>query len=257
MINTVTNIIFIALLIVCLLLNMMGQSINEVYDVTNTFDNVQEAKQGIAVDNEYFYAISDKAIGKYNKKTGKIVLRWKSKKDITHLNGGFIDGNKLICVHNPTGKNSIVTFDKNTLKKLSDKKINVDGSLTWYYPYDNTNYGVLAYYKDNVNKTKFCKFDDDFNVVKSWSFPQKIIDDIKPWSISGGFIKSGYVYASGHDKSVIYKFTMNDDKDVLTLFDTIDVVSSGQGIAFYNDDLLTINRKNHQVIKHLIRYDLE
>lgn len=257
MIDTIINIIFIVLILVCLIINAMGNTINEIYDVKKTFNNIDEAVQGVAADDKYFYAISNKSIGKYDRKTGKALLKWKSKENITHLNGGFIENDNLICFHNPKGKNSIETFNKNTLKKIQSTKINVDGSLTWYYPYDGTNYGVLAHYNDNAEKTRFCKFDDNFKVIKSWKFPKSVIRGVKPWSISGGFMKGGCIYVSGHDKSIIYKLKHSDNYDTLIILDKIDVSSSGQGMAFHNDDLFTINRKNKQVIQHIIRYDLE
>jgi len=47
-----------------------------------------EANQGVAVDAEHFYAIDDRAIGKYEKATGRKVAEWRAPagSPVRHLN---------------------------------------------------------------------------------------------------------------------------------------------------------------------------
>ena len=60
-----------------------------------------EATQGVAVDRQFFYAIANTAIGKYERGTGKKVGEFKSTVDVplTHMDGGMTLGGKLYCSH--------------------------------------------------------------------------------------------------------------------------------------------------------------
>ena len=48
---------------------------------------IPEANQGIGVDENYFYAINNQIIAKYDKRTGKLEAKWQGSKDgpIIHL----------------------------------------------------------------------------------------------------------------------------------------------------------------------------
>jgi hypothetical protein len=244
----------------------MKKSTNNMkYKIVNIYENIKEARQGITVDDLYFYAISDRHVGKYERKSGKKVLSRKYDDNIKHLNGGFIDGDNLVCTHNPKGINSIVTINKHNLEiinryDLTNTKLTnninstfIDGTnsyLTWISRYNSKTYGVIAFYKEHVDNTIFCEFDEKFNIINSWKFPKKVLSRLKPWSVSGGFVKNGYIYASGHDKGEIYILHIKDDKNILELLEIIDVKSSGQGVSYHNNNLFVIHRKKKQVIEY-------
>lgn len=61
----------------------------------------EAARQGVAADAEYFYAVTDLGIAKHEKKTGKLVTEWKGPKDgpIIHLDSGAIVDGKLYAAH--------------------------------------------------------------------------------------------------------------------------------------------------------------
>ena len=42
--------------------------------------SIPEANQGIGVDDRHFYAVDNRVIGKYDKKTGKLVKKWEGDK---------------------------------------------------------------------------------------------------------------------------------------------------------------------------------
>jgi hypothetical protein len=42
---------------------------------------IPEANQGVGVDEKYFYAVDNQKIGKYEKKTGKLVGKWEGPKE--------------------------------------------------------------------------------------------------------------------------------------------------------------------------------
>ena len=56
-----------------------------------------EAIQGVAVDEQDVYAVTNRAVGKYEKQTGKLVARWQAPKDspLRHLNSGVMIKGKL------------------------------------------------------------------------------------------------------------------------------------------------------------------
>src|SRR6187455_1153387 len=60
-----------------------------------------EARQGVAVDAEHYFAISNHAIGKYRRDTGVRVAGWECEegKPFTHLNSGLIIDGLLYCAH--------------------------------------------------------------------------------------------------------------------------------------------------------------
>src|SRR4051812_31682762 len=60
-----------------------------------------EANQGVAVDARHFYAITNHALGKYDKTTGERLLSWDGGKNgpLKHLNAGVVLDGKLFCAH--------------------------------------------------------------------------------------------------------------------------------------------------------------
>src|ERR1051325_11176835 len=60
-----------------------------------------EANQGVAVDDQHFYAITNHAIGKYRKDTGERVASWDGggSGTLKHLNAGVVLDGKLYCAH--------------------------------------------------------------------------------------------------------------------------------------------------------------
>ncbi|MCB1122604.1 MAG: cycloisomerase, partial [Verrucomicrobiae bacterium] len=63
--------------------------------------NAPEAKQGVAVDDEFAYVVSNFAIGKYRKSDGVRVASWECPEGdpLTHMNDGFVYEGKLYASH--------------------------------------------------------------------------------------------------------------------------------------------------------------
>jgi hypothetical protein len=80
-----------------------------------------EANQGVAVDADHYYAISDAALGKYRKSDGALVARWVAPADsgIRHLNAGVVVAGRLYCAHSnfpfKPDESSVEVFDVATL----------------------------------------------------------------------------------------------------------------------------------------------
>lgn len=97
----------------------------------------EEAHQGVATDANFFYAIADHAIGKYDKKTGERVAEWKGKPPaFIHINSCSAVKAELVCaMSNFPGMpmiSSVERFDLASLRHLGTHAFGRGrGSLTW------------------------------------------------------------------------------------------------------------------------------
>nr|QBK87380.1 MAG: hypothetical protein LCMAC201_02900 [Marseillevirus LCMAC201] len=195
---------------------------------------VKEAKQGVAIDKNYFYAISNSVIGKYLKKSGKRVLR--KKLPFKHLNGGKIINGDLVVVNNPAGQpkdNAIVWIDPVTLNVIDIMQLpHLQGSLTWVDWHWDKWWICDAYYKKKVKNTTIYCFDQDWNPQGYWKLPKKVVESIEPYSLSGGAWFGEYLCVTGHDKPEMYILQMPADKVHAKLLKTVQICFNGQGFAF-------------------------
>jgi hypothetical protein len=107
-----------------------------------------EARQAVAVDARAFYAITNAAIGKYDKATGEKIAEWKDAPDghIKHLNSGVVLGDELYCAHSNYPEtpmiSSIEVFDTKTMRHLRTQSLPAGyGSATWIDVRDSTDLG--------------------------------------------------------------------------------------------------------------------
>lgn len=225
-----------------------------------------EAYQGVAVDEDYVYAIDTKAIAKYDKKTGKRIARWKaSKKDkIIHLDSGVIVDGKLYAGHsNFPGipmESSIEIWDAKTLKYIESIPLGAAyGSCTWIDRYAGAWWVCYAHYEgkggyDGIGpeRTTLVKYDDKFNELGRWTFPKEVVGRFSPHSCSGGsWGPDGLLYCSGHDRPELYALQIPQTGNVLELIRTIKIESRGQGIAWDRTEenaICTIKRKERVVV---------
>src|SRR4051794_30493908 len=88
-----------------------------------SFD-IKEANQAVGVDAEHFYAIDNQSIGKYEKKTGKLVKRWQGPKEgpIVHLDSAMVMDGRIYCAHSNYPEwpmtSSLEIFDATTLEHV-------------------------------------------------------------------------------------------------------------------------------------------
>jgi hypothetical protein len=159
---------------------------------------------------------------------------------------------------------SIEIFDAKTLKHINSFSFGIKyGSCTWIDFYNNYFWVCFANYdkyKDILHKdnswTVLVKFDQNFNELESWCFPDTLLSRFKPMSCSGGSWGSdGFLYVTGHDHNEIYKMQIPKMGSVLDLIDIIEIDSDGQGIAwdrFEENTLFSIKRKTNQVLKSIL-----
>lgn len=220
-----------------------------------------EAHQGVAVDATHFYPITNRAVAKYEKRTGKLVKRWDSTEEVVlkHLNSGVVVDGKLYAAHStwPSAppKNSIEIWDTKTLTHVGRKTFDEDElALTWADRDDRAWWVVFCAYGDakSVKKTKLIKYDDDWKPLATWHFPREVIDRFVPYSNSGGSIgPDSLIYATGHDRSEVYVLKIPDKGHTLHLVRTLPLAVYGQAIAWDRSQtgtLFGIRRKDKVVV---------
>ena len=93
-----------------------------------------EAHQAAAAEGKFVYAITSRAVAKYDRATGKRVAV--STGAAKHLNSGFFWKGKLLCAHSnyplKPERSEIKVLDTDSMKLTTFKDFgNADGSLTW------------------------------------------------------------------------------------------------------------------------------
>ena len=121
---------------------------------------VKEARQGVAVGEKFIYVISNRQVGKYDKKTHAFAGNWTGEEDgpIIHLNGGTVIDGKLYCAHSNYPKipmaSSVEIWDTQTLKHIGNHSFGIHwGSCTWVDRYDGFWWVGFAQYEKWKHKT--------------------------------------------------------------------------------------------------------
>lgn len=220
-----------------------------------------EANQGVAVDAQHFYAITNHAIGKYRKDSGERVAGWEGAKDgrIKHLNAGLVLDGKLFCAHSNfpalPEESSVEIWDTTTMQPI-DKHLfgKPPGSLTWVDRKDGAWFACFAHYKKTSDPAKSCvvKFNDQWQEQARWSFPTKLIERFAGMSSSGGSFGSGeHLFVTGHDAKELYVLDVPASGGELQWISTIPISTAGQAFAWDRSDdgvLYSIQRKTKEVI---------
>lgn len=211
---------------------------------------IPEANQGVGIDRDHFYAVDDRALAKYERKTGKLVKKWEGPKDgpIIHLDSALAMDGKIYCAHSNYPQwpmtSSLEIFDAATMEHVGSHSFGIRyGSLTWvdwkdghwwmgFANYDRllgpgkTPYG----HKANTVTVKMTK---DFQTVAMWTLPKAILDKFEDMSNSGGsWGPDGFLYLTGHDPAELYRMRLPKAGSVLELVDVIPMNIRGQGIAW-------------------------
>lgn len=212
---------------------------------------VNDARQAVAVDATSFYAIDNRVIAKFDKKTGAPLARWEGEKDgpIVHMDSGVVVDGKLYTAHSnyPAWPmtSSIEVWDAASLKHLQSRSFGIDrGSLTWIdRDASGTWWGAFANYNRVFDKspvaygnkytTQVVRFTADWQVAEAWVLPDKLVDKFGDMSNSGGsWGPDGKLYITGHDNTELYAMELPKMGSVLRWSGTIPVDLAGQGFAF-------------------------
>jgi len=225
-----------------------------------------EARQAVAVDAHYFYAIGNRVIGKYDKRTGERVGGYAGRKEgaIHHLNSGVVIDGRLYCAHsNYPGVpmlSSIEIFDAETLEHVGSHSFGITpGSATWIDRRDGLWWVAFGNYEGSGGVpgrgpewTEVVRYDDQWRRVGGYGFPPEVVERFGTRSNSGGAFGPGeLLYTTGHDAAELYAMRIPTSGSVLELVEILRVAAEGQGIAWDPSDshiLYTILRSTHQVV---------
>ncbi|MHB9030338.1 MAG: hypothetical protein ACYC9O_16355 [Candidatus Latescibacterota bacterium] len=210
-----------------------------------------EAVQGVAVDDLYFYAIANRSIGKYDKKTGQRVKKWEDAAGgpFIHLDSGVVLDGLLYCAHSnfpaTPMASSIEIFDTENLTPVGSHSFGIfGGSATWIDRWDGYWWVAFAHYAGNGGEpgkgpawTALMKFDPEWRCVGGYTYPAPIIGKFCGMSNSGGsWGDDGLLYITGHDNAEIYALSLPGAGSVLVPKKILPVSAEGQGIAWDRSD---------------------
>lgn len=205
-----------------------------------------EARQGVAVDSDHFYAVVNSRIGKYRKADGRKVAEWTGDRiAIRHLNSCVVDNGELVCANSNYPQtpmaSSVEIFDTATLSHLRSVPLGVrDGSLTvverhkgaWWAVFANYD-GPRSYLGRTHRDTKVALFSDAWSEVGGYALPESVLERLAPHSASGGsFGPDGLLYLTGHDAPEIYALRIPRQGPVLEHVATIAAPIEGQAWAW-------------------------
>lgn len=210
-----------------------------------------DANQGVAVDENYYYAISNLKISKHDKSTGRTVTTWqadttqKSFKHFLHMNSGTVINGKLYVAHSrykiDSNNNSVEIWNVGNTLLEHEKTISMPrkhGSLTWVDKQpDDSWWMCYAVYGEEFNRnTKLVKYQykkGNFIEINNWTFPKEVTDNWEDMSCSGGsWGPDGLLYTTGHDHEKAFVLGLNERYELEYRWTENDVGFFGQAIAW-------------------------
>lgn len=224
-----------------------------------------EARQGVAVGGDRFYAIDNSRIAAYDKKAGARLALWTGDpKLFPHLNSCTLVERDLVCANSNYPavpmSSSVETFDAATLQHKASRSLGPGiGSLTWLVRHDRSWWAGYANYDGKGGEpgrdhrwTTLVRYDDAFSRLDAWLFPASVLTAFAPYSSSGGaWGTDGLLYVTGHDRPELYALQLPLAGSTLLHIATVPIATAGQAIAFdpdNNRELWSIDRANRQVV---------
>jgi hypothetical protein len=226
---------------------------------------IPEAQQGVAVDEKFIYAIASRTVAKYEKQTGRFIKCWQSDTTfpLIHLDSGVVVDGKLYCAHSNYPEfpmtSSVEIWDTTTLQHIDTHSFGLDwGSCTWIDRFAERWWAVFSHYdryqqkfgKDN-RWTVLVQFNDNWQALSSWVFPDSLLQRFKPMSNSGGsWGADSLLYVTGHNEAQLYVLQLPKAGSILHWLTTLPLDIDGQGLAWDRGKpfrLYGINRQAHEV----------
>lgn len=225
----------------------------------------EEARQGVASDGRYVYAIDNSRIGKYRIADGQRVAQWTGDPAVyPHLNSCTVSGRELVCASSNypavPQTSSVEFFDARTLNHLRSHSFGIsEGSLTAFTRHAGAWWAVFAQYgakggvpgKDNRN-SQLVELDERFQPRARYVFPAAILERMGTYSASGAsWLKDGRLAISGHDLPEVYILSLPQAGATLRLDTTLPVANEGQAIDWdpvQKNALWGITRKSREMV---------
>jgi hypothetical protein len=228
--------------------------------------SAEEARQGVAVDARFFYAISNNRIGKYDKKSGKRVATWEGPRALyPHMNSCIVEARELVCAASnypavPMAS-ALEVFDTATLRHVRSVVLPpLPGSLTWIEHHGQDWFAGLANYPEarggepghDHRWTTLVRLDAGLRLTGLWHFPEDVLARFAPMSCSGGsFGADGLLYVTGHDRPELYALRLPDAGTVLEHVATIPLPTGGQAFSWDRSGprmLWSLDRATKQIV---------
>ncbi len=205
------------------------------------------AKQAVAVSAEAFYAIDDRAIEKYDSRTGALLRRFAAEPDspLVHLNSGVVRDGVLYCAHSNYPdvpmQSSVERFDAETLAHLGSERFErPPGSATWVDRAEGRWWVAFAQYDGRGGEpgkgskdTVLVELDDRWQPLARHRYPSALVRRFAGRSNSGGaFGPGGVLFLTGHDAQEVYVVCVAPGNGELRWLATLPAPFAGQGIAW-------------------------
>lgn len=224
----------------------------------------EEARQGIAADTRFVYAISNSVIGKYDRRTGRRVARWRDDSNLfVHINSCTLAGSDLVCAASNYPQvpmaSSVEWFDTARMDHVGSRSLGPGrGSLTWLEWHDGSWWACFANYDGrggeagrNHEWTTLVRYDRNFAEQGAWLFPQGVLERFAPYSASGGAWKGRHLYVTGHDRKEVYVLELPRAGSRLIHLATFAFPSPGQAIQWDRSSgtLWSIDRGRRELVE--------
>jgi hypothetical protein len=224
-----------------------------------------EARQAVAVDARFVYAIDDAAVGKYEKASGRRIGGWANEAggSVKHLNSGIIVGGQLYSAHSNYPQtpmvSSIEIFDTGRMSHVRSIPLPSGiGSATWIDQADGDWWVAFANYAGNggvpgkgPETTTLVRFDSNWRQKASWRFPADVVSRWDGMSSSGGVWTAEHrLVTTGHHARELYVLEVPASGPALMLRAIVPMESEGQGIALDRTEglLYSIQRKSREIL---------
>ena len=218
-----------------------------------------EAHQAVAVDADHFYAVGNRVVAKYDKRTGEKVAEVRASEELPliHMNGGVVQDGVLKVTHSNfpftpmTG--SIERFETDPLRHVSSTSLGLTsaGSLTAAVPtrglggtvgailiYANYELPRLPGYQVGTAATQVRLQVNGGAAGVGFVLPGAVIRRLRPHSLSGasgrltGPAGDDTLWLTGHDRPEIYRVSFPKAGSVMVLDAVHPAPIAGQGIAW-------------------------
>lgn len=224
-----------------------------------------EARQGVVADERFVYAVSNSEIGRYDRRNGQRTAHWAGDPQLfIHMNSCTIVTREMVCAASnfpaTPMASSVEWFDLRTLRHVRSRSIGPGrGSLTWLEWADGSWWACFANYdgrggdagRDHT-RTVLVRYDKNFAEQESWLFPEPVLERFAPHSSSGGAIRNGLLYVTGHDRPEVYVLQLPTAGSRLVHLATIPITTPGQAIQWDKADsgtLWSIDRKTSELVQ--------
>jgi hypothetical protein len=223
----------------------------------------EEARQGVAADNRFIYAIDNSRIALFDRASGRRLTQWRGDPALfKHMNSCTLYRQALVCAASNypdvPQASSVEWFDRTTLRHLRSRSLGPGrGSLTWLEWHAGSWWAGFANYDGRGGEpgrdhryTTIVRFSADFAEQASWLLPPTVLERMRPYSASGGAWRGDRLYLTGHDRREVYVLAIPAAGSVLTHVATFGFSSPGQAIQFSPDGhLWSIDRKTLELVE--------